>query len=123
MKIRDGFISNSSSTCFLLDMRDSDVKKAVDSLKLPKPHNLCRNTCKAVGKDATEHAKDWRRWIGESHEISGVTLDKAILDCANKIGEDNVAFIRESDEDCISKISNKKRTLFENKAMSSFEYH
>jgi hypothetical protein len=105
-------------------MRDPDVKKAVESLKLPIPKDLCRNTCKAVGKDAIEYAKKWRQFIGEDYETaSGIDLDKQIVNCANEIGGDNIAFIRESDEDTTSRVSNKKRILFENKAIASFEYH
>jgi len=123
MKIRNGFISNSSSTCFLLDIRDPNLKKIIYSLKLPKPYDLCRNTCKCTGKDATKYAKDWRKWIGEDYETLGIALDKAILDCAKEIGEDNIAFIRVSDEDPKDLISKKKMTIIENNAISSFEYH
>lgn len=122
MKIRYGFISNSSSTCFLLDMRDHESENLVNSLKLRKPFDLCRNTCKCVGKDAVKYAKDWRRLIGEDYETMGITLDKAILKCAKLTGEDNIAFIRVSDEDD-KPIPEKNMIALWDNCISAFEYH
>lgn len=122
MKVRFGFVSNSSSTCFLLDMRNHQTENIVNSLKLRKPFSLCRNTCKCVGKDAIKYAKSWRKEIGEDYETEGIVLDEAILKCAKEIGENNIAFIRVSDEDDEPISEETMKILFDN-SVESFEYH
>ena len=97
MKIRAGFVSNSSSTAFILDLQDERVQKAIKDCPADKPTDLNRCTALAVGNDAVEYAKGW---IAEM-EYWGSTysgLGQWILYWADTLGQDNIVFARESDE-------------------------
>jgi len=93
MKIRTGFISNSSSSSFILDIRDKGVKELVNKMITKNPYNVNRLTAVAKGKDAVEYAKQWDKIMGE-----GYTFGDWIREWAEKLGEDNIVFVRESDE-------------------------
>lgn len=97
MKIRDGFVSNSSSTAFILDLRSPGVKEFVEANRdVQKPRGLGRQTSLAVGEFAIEYARDWIVGTSEWKGFAG-GLGHWILEWAGKLGE-NVVFARESDE-------------------------
>ena len=94
MKKRSGFVSNSSSTSFILDMRDKEVASWVKGHQnsIPRPWGGGRLTCLALGTDALDYARelwdpDWQNELGEW-----------IFEWARKIGTENLVFARESDE-------------------------
>lgn len=96
MKIRSGFISNSSSSCFILDKRDPHVVDYIKKLEgsVQQDGGYGRGTAFAVGQKAKDYANmliEGDRW--------GVTdyLGRWINKWYDKLG-DNLVFIRESDE-------------------------
>jgi len=96
MKIRTGFVSNSSSSSFILDIRDKGVLELVNKMTTKKPCDVNRLTAVAKGKDAVEYAKQWNKDTGE-HYLKP-TYGDWILEWSEKLGEDNIVFVRESDE-------------------------
>lgn len=105
MKYRNGFVSNSSSTCFILDMSKSLVKKLVaecttvftednETHAIAAPE-LGRCTAMAIGEEAEHYAKEWCKdvWMGDNPD----GLGSWILKWYETLGE-NLAFIRRSDE-------------------------
>lgn len=96
MKVRNGFISNSSSSCFILDLKNPGTQKLViDFSKLELADGLGRSTAIAVGDLAVDFAKRWIKDLGD-YEYSGI--GQWILSYAEILGKDNVVFLRESDE-------------------------
>jgi hypothetical protein len=100
MKTRSGFVSNSSSSSFILDMRNPIVQKYIGNIRgMPPAEGLGRGTASAVGEDAVKYANEWiedtKRWYkaDEPHN-----LGTWILKWAEKLGEENIVFVRESDE-------------------------
>lgn len=115
MKTRNGFISNSSSTSFVLDMRDEKVRRWVACYgnSIPFPHGPSRVTCLAVGQDALDYARslwdpDWRNELGEW-----------VFEWATKIGVENLVFARESDEGMGGYLEDFPR----GRALAEMEYH
>jgi len=98
MKLRQGFVSNSSSTAFILDLRDERVKRAVEGSTVSLAQGLGRGSAIAVGKDAVRYAEEWvestKKWYKD-----GGGLGHWILEWAEQLGENNIVFVRESDED------------------------
>lgn len=94
MKKRNGFVSNSSSCCFILDLNRNGVKELVDKIVAQEPCGLGRSTAKAVGEDAVQFANEWN---SESEDWS-YCLGNWILEWSDKLGEENIVFLRESDE-------------------------
>ncbi len=95
MKIRTGFVSNSSSECFILDRRNPQVKKLVAHIRADYPDELGRGTAMAVGEDAVRFAHEHQEACGKEYSTG---LGEFILKFAEELGEDNVIFLRESDE-------------------------
>ena len=94
MKTRKGFVSNSSSTAFILDVRDKASARWVlaNYNCIPSPKGAGRMTCIAAGVEAVEYARslydpEWGNELGDW-----------ILEWAEKIGVENIVFARESDE-------------------------
>ena len=86
MKVRDGFVSNSSSTCWVLDIRQDGVKELVDKCKhVAGPGYLDRCTALAQGKGVKWYAKDWIEAVSDyGDDYRG--LGHWILEWAEKIG-------------------------------------
>jgi len=126
MKTRQGFVSNSSSSSFILDLRKPLVKGWLDDIKkLPKAEGTGRYTCKAIGKDAVRYAKEWIEEAGEYYAESQDGLGHWILKWAEKLGENNIVFLRESDEDMGGNFRDCGLDYKEisNAAESEMEYH
>ena len=101
MKIRKSFVSNSSSTSFILDARDPKVQELLPKIKsLNKAYGLNRRTCGAVGDHAVQYAKNWITEYNECcYDDGDINLGKWILKWADELGKANVVFVRESDEE------------------------
>lgn len=101
MKVRAGFVSNSSSTAFILDLRTPGVAELVAQAKcegVRRPQSLDRWTALAVGKEAMRYSRDWTEDWGYIYYGLHQHLGHFIKGWALKIGEENVVFMRESDE-------------------------
>ena len=94
MKSRQGFVSNSSSTAFILDARNKTVSRwlMANYNCVPSPKGAGRMTCIAMGKEAVDYAKSLY------DPVWGNELGDWILEWAEKIGVENIVFARESDE-------------------------
>jgi hypothetical protein len=99
MKVRAGFVSNSSSTAFILDLRDDKVRESVEGCGAGHPEGLNRCTALATGSNVVHYAQDW---IAEMEawgsDVGPNSLGRWIMEWANKLGHDNIVFARESDE-------------------------
>jgi len=101
MKQRLGFVSNSSSSCYILDLCDTKTQTIVKKLKRSciESYGVGRETGFAIGKDAIKYAKDWIEEAGDYNDRPEDSLGEWILDTAKQLGEENTVFIRISDED------------------------
>ena len=95
MKQRARFVSNSSSSSFILDRRVEGVEELLSEIVAPLPRGLDRCTAKAIGREAVAYAEDWCRAL---HDTEPTCLGGWILKWAEELGEENLAFLRESDE-------------------------
>jgi len=120
MKIRAGFVSNSSSTAFILDLRDEGVKEMVEQSSVGAPYSLNRRTALAVGDDAVHYANEW---IADTEEWykDGVRdgLGHWIMEWVVELGRENVVFARESDEEMGGYLDFPAGKL----AVAEMEYH
>ena len=127
MKIRAGFVSNSSSTAFILDLRNEQVKKIVycEDISLSY-YGLGRYTCAYLGDSAVNFA---RHYIMDWHEEDGdcARYDPENDDClgcwilkwAEELGHDHIAFVRGSDEGMGGWLKGRYRDI----AVAEREYH
>jgi len=122
MLIRDGFVSNSSSTAFILDLREDAVKELVKRSTVKEPCSLGRQTALAIGKRAVYYAQDWieatEEWHKDGYDDER-DLGPWILKWAERLGEDNVVFARESDEGMGGYLDFRPDAL----AVDEMEYH
>lgn len=122
MKIRNGFVSNSSSSSFILDKRNisEEMLEIINGLQEAK--GCGRYTAKAIGKKAVQYANDWIVEFGKYSDEPG-SLGPWILEWANKLGEENVVFVRKSDEDFDNEYSHYLVRDLRGFAESEMEYH
>ena len=83
---------------------------------MPRARGLGRGTACAIGKDAVRYAKEWKEEMGTISEYD--RLGAWILEWADKLGEDNVIFVRISDEDGIG-----DELYVRDLAKAEMEYH
>jgi len=121
MKIRNGFVSNSSSSSFILDKRKLTNSTIASIRKLNPADGLGRSTAFAEGRDAVGFANEWNTECGEY----GGGLGQWILDEAKRLGEENIIFVRESDEGMGGNLSDVGLSLarIRSKAEGEMEYH
>ena len=110
MKRRTALVSNSSSTSYILDLRDPEVQKVVAECAKPNktPQNMGRQTAMCIGLRVAEWAReiveeDIEYWEESKSRLEGKERweghgDK-ILEWVVKLGEENIVFMRESDEE------------------------
>ena len=68
MKIRNGFVSNSSSSSYILDLRKEGVQKIIkiaNSQWFPRPYGCDRNSAMTIGEDVVRYAEEWLEDLGD----------------------------------------------------------
>lgn len=128
MKIKLGFVTNSSSMCYILDKRTlTDEDLAVvrnNSLRQPTFHGVSR--CSAYGEgEAVERfiaflKEDDAAWAAEGYDY-GNPLTEWLQEQFVSIGIDNIIFVRSSDEQMGGEVVHER--LIAEKAVSEREYH
>lgn len=97
MKIRSGLVSNSSSSCFILNKSHPLVEEWLKSTEYVElPEDLNRATALAIGRDAKEYAERWLE-LAEWERDDPSALGNWIMTWYHHLGE-NLVFVRESDE-------------------------
>lgn len=99
MKIRNGFVSNSSSSSFILDKRTKGVEKLIEKAQkngVIDYTDLTRRTTVLIGKD------DFRRYMSEHYGFDYEPYGEydvyhKLVSLYNQLN-DNIVFMRESDE-------------------------
>ena len=96
MKYRNGFVSNSSSTAFILDRNklDADTIHRIESLPPMDLLNRCTGSC----SDAQTYLDDRVTAIGYWYENGWDGWNSLLAEYIGKLGNDNVILCRESDE-------------------------
>ena len=110
MKERFGFVSNSSSTCYILDLCDEETETIIKQLKKMKILNLndsnaaifSRCTCFGVSAAVTKFAQEQKEnedpdW--DNYEETNCSFSTWLFNAVEQLGEANTIFIRVSDED------------------------
>lgn len=129
MKIKLGFVTNSSSTCYVLDKRlltDEELSliRENDFLQPPVRQGSGRGSAYGEGK-AVEKFLDWlieddAYWISKYDREWGNPLTELLQSWLAQIG-DNVIFIRSSDEQIGGEVLYEH--LIAEKAVAEEEYH
>jgi len=101
VKTRAGFVSNSSSSCFILDLRENtiQVQDLIDGFSLAgidRPRFADRRSAIAVGEDVSKYLIEHRLYLGD--EWIGLGIAGWLESWIKKLGEENIVFIRISDE-------------------------
>jgi hypothetical protein len=96
MKFRNGFVSNSSSTAFILDRRKLDASTLQRIRSLP-PMDLL-NRCTGFTDDALIFLEDRILAIDGWYENGWDCFNLWIQDWIAELGSENVVLCRESDE-------------------------
>jgi hypothetical protein len=117
MKIRTGFISNSSSQCFILDRRVPEAAKLIENIHAGFPDKWDRCTAMAIG-DSVQDFVDSR---SQEEYIRDDALNEWLQYWIDELGVENVVFIRESDEGMGGEINNIDEV--ERLSLSTLEYH
>jgi len=117
MKTRDGFVSNSSSTCFIFDLREPKVKEFVELNRkkgIDSP-DIGRGTAISVGYDVAEY-------IDELEDLRfGYELIEILYKWIYNLGADNIVFARWSDEGIGGNLTGFH--LVEKLILDQVEYH
>ncbi len=129
MKVRIGFVSNSSSQCFILDMRKPGVDKVLAEcikLHVGSVHDVDRCTGMAVGRRAVDYAQEWNSEVMSwrtNKEPYPDDLGPWILRWAETLGEDNIVFLRDSDEGDYDGMGGRLPIIPQELIEAQMEYH
>lgn len=129
MKIKLGFVTNSSSMCYILDKRtlsneELEVIRENSFLKKPLFHGGSR--CSTYGEEQEVSSfcnfliADNAEWAADGFEYEN-PLTAWLQDHLTTIGVDNILFVRSSDEGMGGWVKNKE--LIAEKAVAEEKYH
>jgi len=98
MKFRRGFVSNSSSSCFILDLNDEwsrELLAKLEEVRVSKASGLGRGTGWMAGEDLRAYVADH---VEYEKKYGFSSIGSWIQGWIDEIGIDNVLFVIESDE-------------------------
>ena len=125
MKIKGGFVTNSSSTCYVLDKRHLTeeeltlIREGNETLMLPYYYGAGRSSVYGEGADVVYYLE----WLKDDDAAWGREnyLARFLRDGVRKIGGENIIFVRASDEDMGGHVQHED--LIAEKAVAGMEYH
>ena len=129
MKIKLGFVTNSSSMCYILDKRtltDKELEVVRENNFLRKPISHGASRCSAYGEEeAVERfiaflMEDDAAWAAGGYGYGNLQTEWLQEQLAS-IGVDNIIFIRSSDEGMGGWVKNKD--VIVKRAVARKEYH
>lgn len=129
MKIKLGFVTNSSSVCYVLDKRtlsneELEIIRVNRRLRRPLAHGVSR--CSTYGEEEEVSSFYWflraddADWAAEGYDY-GNPLTDWLQEQLAQIGVDNIVFVRSSDEHMGGVVWGED--LISEKAVSETEYH
>jgi len=99
MKVRSGFVANSSSSCYILDLNDRWTKELLARLEqsgISEAVGLGRGTAWATGDRLIDYMNDLLGCEAKYGWVDG--LGGWIQEWVDELGPGRILFVRESDE-------------------------
>ena len=122
MKKREGFVSNSSSSAFILDLRKDGaetIEKINKHVPRPYPGDMGRGTVFCTRSEVIQFANSYIHSYHQELEEDCQCLGHWVREWISKLGAENIGFARESDEG----MGGYLRTSVDGIAVAEMEYH
>ena len=122
MKIRSSFVANSSSSCYILSLKDEWPRYLLEQLKGHVPHTrgIGRGTSWATGTKLLVVIADHLEYENKYEHLSG--LGSWIKEWVDELGSDKTLFVMESDEGMGGCLPVEIEEILEH-SVSSTDYH
>lgn len=121
MKIRNGFVANSSSSCYILSLENEWSRQLLEQLKGHVPHarGLGRGTSWATGENLAAYADDYMEY---EKKYGYSDLGSWIREWIDELGSDKTLFVMKSDEGMGGYLPVEVEEVLEH-SLSSMEHH